>query len=220
GYGPAAPGVHDRRVVLRRWQRRAVDREIGVADAAGGDVCAARILAAHGAVRREPGKRDSVTAGRERGERDAAARSDRPAVAVHGDRVAIGIEVRAAGGGRYREVAGGGRDRRAGHRERVRDRLARNNRYRVRSAPAHAAVRRHAVRTRGAAGRGPVGGRGAGAVVGRARLAVAAVHGDRVAVGIEVRAGRARRHGETAGRGWYRRAGHRERGRVRLARRN
>ncbi len=60
-------------------------------------------------------------------------------------------------------------------------------------------------------GRGQAGERDPGAVIGRDRLRCAPVHRDRVAVGVEARARRARRHRQVARRRGCRGAGHRKR---------
>jgi len=133
-----------------------------------------------------------MIAGRQAAEGDAAVRRDRLApAAIHRDRVAVGIDVRARGAGRHRQTAA---RRAAAHRERRRAGATRRHGDGPRVVPAHAAVpgdarKRHAVIARGdsAEGHDPVRGD---------RFALASVHGDRVAVGIEIGAGRGGRDRE------------------------
>src|SRR5207249_347691 len=145
----------------------------------------------HRAVARYSGECDAATPGGEAGEGDTVAvvGSDRLAIRpVHRDRVAIGVEVRTGRAGRDRKVPRGGRAR---HGEREGRGLTRADCHGLRRAATHAAVGRYPgeydVVT---AGRDP--GEGDASAVSGDRLAIRPIHCDRVAVGIEVRAGRAR----------------------------
>src|SRR5439155_1575268 len=170
---------------------------VGHADGAG-------VLAADAAVGGDARELDGVTRRREPDVGGARVDPEAAALAaVHGDGVAVGVEIQPRGGGGDGEVAGRGRQRGAGDGERRRG-----------------AAGGHADRTGVLAADGAVGGdareldgvtrRREG--VGRARgdaeaAALAPVHGDGVAVGVEVLPRRGGGGGEVAGRRRQRRAG-------------
>src|SRR5207244_3942715 len=127
---------------------------------------------------------------------------------VHGDGVAARW-IRAACVSRYGQVSS---DRCAGHGEREGRGLTGGDRHRLGSTPTHRAVARYSGECDAATPGGEAGEGDTVAVGGSDRLATRPVHRDRVAIGIEVRAGRAggnrqvsggrgAGHGECQGRG-------------------
>ena len=160
-----------------------------------------RVGAAYGAIGRDRAQADRVCPDAQVVERDAARGPDRLArPGIDGHAVARG-RVRAVGCGAHGEIARGGRDQCAGDRECDRVRLTGRHARRLGNTAGHDAVGRHAGECHGVTGGRQAGESDASAAVGRDRLAPGAVHGDGVAVEVEVKARRVGGHRDTAGGG-------------------